>query len=95
MSHSDNTCPQSGSDTSHLTDKDKAPRPSISNDIWIMSSIICQLNQLFSNSEAAMLSSRIAQTTHMHKTRTFEGRVYNLRYATIYSRMIKRENAAT
>ena len=36
---------------------DKAPRPSISNVIWILSSdTICQLNQLFSNSEAAMLS---------------------------------------
>ena len=36
---------------------DKAPRPSISNGIWILSSdTICQLNQLFSNSEAAMLS---------------------------------------
>ena len=34
---------------------DKAPR--LSNDIWILSSdTICQLNQLFSNSEAAMLS---------------------------------------
>ena len=36
---------------------DKAPRPSISNVIWILSSDnICQLNQLFSNSEAAMLT---------------------------------------
>ena len=36
---------------------DKAPRPSINNVIWILSSdTICQLNQLFSNSEAAMLS---------------------------------------
>ena len=35
---------------------DKAPRPSISNVIWILSSdTICLLNQLFSNSEAAML----------------------------------------
>ena len=38
---------------------DKAPRLSISNDIWILSSdTICQLNQSFSNSEAAMLSIR-------------------------------------
>ena len=44
MSHSDNTCPQSGSDTSHRTDIDKAPRPSVSNDILILSSDICQLN---------------------------------------------------
>ena len=37
---------------------DKAPRPSISNVIWILSSAtICQLNQIFSNSEAAMLST--------------------------------------
>ena len=37
---------------------DKAPRPSISNVIWILSSgTICQLNQIFSNSEAAMLST--------------------------------------
>ena len=36
---------------------DKAPRPSISNVIWILSSdTIFELNQLFSNSEAAMLS---------------------------------------
>ena len=36
---------------------DKAPRPSISNVIWVLSSdTICQLNQLFSNSEVAMLS---------------------------------------
>ena len=36
---------------------DKAPRPSISNVIWFLSSdTICQLNQLFSNSEVAMLS---------------------------------------
>ena len=57
MSQSNNTCPQSGSNISHLTDIDKAPLPSISNDIWILSSdTICQLNQLFSNSEAAMLS---------------------------------------
>ena len=37
-------------------DVDKAPRLSISNDNWILSSdtvTICQLNQLFSNSEAA------------------------------------------
>ena len=37
-------------------DVDKAPRLCISNDIWILSSdtvTICQLNQLFSNSEAA------------------------------------------
>ena len=34
---------------------DKAPRPSISIVIWILSSdTICQPNQLFSNSEAAM-----------------------------------------
>ena len=32
---------------------DKAPLLSISNDIWILH--ICQLNQLFSNSEAVML----------------------------------------
>ena len=38
---------------------DKAPRPSISNVYWISSSdTICQLSQLFSNSEAAMLSTR-------------------------------------
>ena len=36
---------------------DKAPRLSISNIIWILSSdTICQLNQLFWNSEAEMLS---------------------------------------
>ena len=36
---------------------DKAPHPSISNIIWILScDTICQLNQLFSKSEAAMLS---------------------------------------
>ena len=36
---------------------DKAPRPSISNVIWILSSdTICQLNQLFPNSGATMLS---------------------------------------
>ena len=36
---------------------DKVPRPSISNVIWILSfDTICQLNQLFSNSEAAILS---------------------------------------
>ena len=36
---------------------DKAPRPSISNVIWVLSSDnICQINQLFSNSEVAMLS---------------------------------------
>ena len=36
---------------------DKASRLSISNDIGILSSdTICQLNQIFSNSEAAMLS---------------------------------------
>ena len=76
MSQSNNTCPQSGSNISHLTDIDKAPLPSISNDIWILSSdVICQLNQLFSNSEAAMLSSRTAPSTRLHKTRTFEGRV--------------------
>ena len=36
---------------------DKAPNPSISNVIWVLSSDICQLNQSFSNSEAAMLST--------------------------------------
>ena len=37
---------------------DKVPRPSISNVIWILSfDTICQLNQLFSNSEAAILST--------------------------------------
>ena len=37
---------------------DKAPRPSISNIIWILSSdTICHLDQLFSNSEAALLSN--------------------------------------
>ena len=36
---------------------DKAPRACISNVIWILSSdTICQLNQLLSNSEAAMLT---------------------------------------
>ena len=49
---------QSGSDTSRLTDIDKAPRPSISNNIWILSSDICQLNQLFSNSEAAIIVAK-------------------------------------
>ena len=39
---------------------DKAARPSFSNIIWILSSAFYQLNQLFSNSEAAMLSSNIA-----------------------------------
>ena len=39
---------------------DKAPRPSISNVIQILSfDTICQLNQLFSISEAAMVSSNI------------------------------------
>ena len=38
---------------------DKAPCPSISNFIWVLpSDTICQLNQLFSNSEVAMLSTR-------------------------------------
>ena len=37
---------------------DKVPRLSISDDICILSSdVICQLHQLFSNSEAAMLSN--------------------------------------
>ena len=37
---------------------DKVPRPSISNIIWTLSSdTICQPNQLFSNSEVAMLST--------------------------------------
>ena len=39
---------------------DKLFCPSISNFIWILSSdtiTICQLNQIFSNSEAAMLSN--------------------------------------
>ena len=44
MSHSNNTCPQSGSDTSHLMDIDNAPRPSVTNDILILSSDICQHN---------------------------------------------------
>ena len=36
---------------------DKAPRPIISINIWILSSdTICQLHQSFSNSEAALLS---------------------------------------
>ena len=78
MSHSDNTCPQSGSDTSHLTDIDKAPRPSISNDDWIQSCDICQLNQLFSNSEAATLSSRTAQSTRLHKTLKQSSLRYNI-----------------
>ena len=40
-----------------LASLDKAPRPSISNVYWISSSdTICQLSQLFSNSEGAMLS---------------------------------------
>ena len=39
------------------TPEDKAPRPCISNLIWVLSSDpICQFNQLFLNSEAAMLS---------------------------------------
>ena len=39
---------------------DKAPRASINIVIWILSSdTICQLKQLFSNSEAAMLSKVI------------------------------------
>ena len=38
---------------------DKAPRLSISNDIWILSSdTICQLNQVFSSSEEAMMSKQ-------------------------------------
>ena len=41
---------------------EKAPRPSINNVFWILSSdTICQLDQLFSNIEAAMLSK------HVHK----------------------------
>ena len=49
--------------TLHLQQKmsdeqDKAPRSGISNVLWILSSdTICQLNKLFSNSEAAMLST--------------------------------------
>ena len=44
---------------------DKAPRPSISNVIWILSfDTICQLNPLFSKSEAAMLSSQ-SYTRHL------------------------------
>ena len=39
------------------TPEDKAPRPCVSNLIWVLSSDpICQFNQLFLNSEAAMLS---------------------------------------
>ena len=41
---------------------DKAPRPSISNVIWVLSSdTICQFNQIFSNSEAAILSSPLSK----------------------------------
>ena len=48
---------------------DKAPRPSISNVIWILSSgTICQLNQSFSKSEAARLSSnKGSQKTSTYK----------------------------
>ena len=43
---------------------DKAPRPSNSNVIWILSSdtdTICELNQLFSNSEAGADKSMICK----------------------------------
>ena len=44
---------------------DKAPRLSISNVIWILSfDTICQLNPIFSKSEAAMLSSQ-SYTRHL------------------------------
>ena len=46
-----------GAEKELRVDKVKDPRPSISKVIWILSSDTnCQLNQLFSNSEAAMLS---------------------------------------
>ena len=56
-------CVHVGCSSKELTWKsawlDMAPRPSVSNVIWILSSdTICQLNQLFLNSEAAMLSRR-------------------------------------
>ena len=40
-----------------VAELDKATRPNISKVVWILSSnTICQLNQLFSNSEAKTLS---------------------------------------
>ena len=45
-----------------LSSLDKAPRLSISIVIWISSSdTICQLNQSYSNSEAAMLSKVVSK----------------------------------
>ena len=50
---------------------DKAPLLSISNDIWILSSdTFCQLNQLFSNSEAAMLSKKLRSTLALQIARS-------------------------
>ena len=53
----------SNTEMSAMKSPDKAPSLRISNDFWILSfDTIFQLNQLFSNSEAALLSSK-AQTT--------------------------------
>ena len=60
---------------------DKAPR--LNNDIWSLSSdTICQLNQLFSNGEAAMLSSAADNVAifpligHADKIHDIKGDVY-------------------
>ena len=53
---------------------DNAPRPSISHVIWTLSSDnICQLNQQFSNSEAAMLSSLPCLASFGPKSAIFGG----------------------
>ena len=58
----------------HRTSIDKAPRPSISNVIWILSSdTVCQLNQLFSNSEAAMLFTQVLWFCSWHSSHIYEG----------------------
>ena len=58
----------------HRTSIDKAPRPSISNVIWILSSVtVCQLNQLFSNSEAAMLFTQVFWFCSWHSSHIYEG----------------------
>ena len=50
----------------HSKRVDKAPRPSISIGVWIFSSdTFCQFNQLFSNSDAPMLSKREGEKLHM------------------------------
>ena len=46
----------------------KAPRPSISNVIWVLSSDICQLNQFNTKSEAAMLSKMKSRPKKDQKT---------------------------